>query len=570
MLAAALVFSQATTASPVIIDTGRLEGTTTHGLVIYKGVPFAAPPVGELRWREPQPVQPWKGIRSANEFAPACMQNTVSMPGEAPPPTDEDCLYLNIWAPASGGRSLPVFVWIYGGGYNSGSASMPLYWGDQLARRGVIVVTIAYRVGPLGYLAHPSLTQESSHHTSGNYGLMDQIAALQWVQTNIHAFGGDRRRVTIAGQSAGSMAVSMLMASPRAKGLFQRAIGQSGGLFEPLQLAPFYLLANAEHDGEQYAATLGAKSIEDLRRLPAKDLMTGAAGHITHPVIEPYTLPASPYDVFTNGRQNDVPLLLGSNAEEARALVDVSSVRAATFESELHDAFGPVISPEAMAAYPHRTDEEAKAARLDIERDIRFGWDMWCWARLQAVTGREPVYYYYFTQKPPFPANSTYAAWGASHYAELWYMFDHLSQEPWQWTAADKRLADEMTTYWVNFVRTGNPNSSNLPEWTPYTRAHPSVAYLGTPITFGPRDHIEQLQAIDAAYEGLRKSPYPKLGTRNSVSVCTAGTRITCAASSMSSASKRSVVANGTRVRSTSSACCSEGDVFRGLRKSSP
>ena len=521
LILAALIFSRVTAASPVVIDTGRLEGTTTNGLVIYKGVPFAAPPVGELRWREPQPVQPWKGIRSANEFAPACMQNTVSMPGEAPPPTDEDCLYLNIWAPRSGARSLPVFVWIYGGGYNSGSASMPLYWGDRLARRGVIVVTIAYRLGSLGYLAHPALTRESPHHTSGNYGLMDQIAALEWVQTNIHAFGGDPRRVTIAGQSAGSMAVSMLMASPRAKGLFQRAIGQSGGLFEPLQLAPFYLLANAEHDGEQYAATLGARSIENLRRLPAKDLMTGAAGHITHPVVEPYNLPESPYDVFSAGRQNDVPLLLGSNAEEARALVDVGSVRAATFESDLRAAFGPLISPRAMALYPHRTDEEAKVARLDIERDIRFGWDMWSWARLQAATGHKPVYYYYFKQKPPFPSSSIYAAWGASHYAELWYMFDHLSQEPWRWTAADERLADEMTTYWVNFVRTGNPNSSGLPYWTPYTQADPSVAYLGQPITFGHRENIEQLQAIDAAYEVLRKVACP---TGFSVSVqCDSG-----------------------------------------------
>jgi para-nitrobenzyl esterase len=311
---AAVVVSSVTMAKPVMTDAGALDGTVDKGLLIYKGVPFAAPPVGEHRWREPQPVQPWKGIRIANQFAPACMQNTVSMPGETPPPVSEDCLYLNIWAPKRRVRPLPVLVWIYGGGYNSGSASMPLYWGDRLSRRGVIVVTVAYRVGPLGYLAHPALTHESPHHTSGNYGLMDQIAALQWVHTNIRAFGGDPNGVTIAGQSAGSMAVSMLMASPRAKGLFQRAIGQSGGLFEPLQLAPFYLLANAERDGEQYAAAVAAQTLEGLRKLPAKDLIGGAAAHVTHPVIEPYTLPASPYEVFAAGRQNDVPLLLGSNA----------------------------------------------------------------------------------------------------------------------------------------------------------------------------------------------------------------------------------------------------------------
>jgi len=503
----AAMISRVTMGKPVMIDAGALDGTETKDLVIYKGVPFAAAPVGELRWREPQPVQPWKGIRIANEFAPACMQTTVSMPGEEPPPVDEDCLYLNIWAPRRRDDSLPVLVWIYGGGYNSGSASMPLYWGDRLARRGVIVVTVAYRVGPLGYLAHPTLTHESPHHTSGNYGLMDQIAALEWVHTNIHAFGGDPNRVTIAGQSAGSMAVSMLMASPRAKGLFQRAIGQSGGLFEPLQLAPFYLLANAERDGEQYAASVGARSIEDLRKLPAKDLFGGAAHRVTHPVIEPYTLPASPYKVFAAGRQNDVPLLLGSNAEEARALVDVSKVRAATFEADLRHAFGPLISPQMMAVFPHGTDEAAKSARVDIETDIRFGWDMWAWARLQAATGHKPVYYYDFRQKPPFPADSIYAGWGASHYAELWYMFDHLSQEPWRWTAADRRLADTMARYWVNFVRSANPNSSSLPHWPPYTKADASVAYLSQPITFGPRKNMEQLQAIDAVYDALRKSP---------------------------------------------------------------
>jgi len=270
---------------------------------------------------------------------------------------------------------------------------MPLYWGDRLARRGIVVVTLAYRVGPLGYLAHPALTRESPHHTSGNYGLMDQIAALEWIQRNIHAFGGDPQRVTIAGQSAGSMAVSMLMASPRARGLFQRAIGQSGGLFEPLQLAPFYLLANAEHDGEQYVASLGAKSIEDLRKRPAKDLLVAAAGRVTHPVIEPYTLPVAPYDVFIAGRQNDVPLLVGSNAEEARAVVDVRNVTASSFESDLSHAYGPLISPKIMAAYPHGADKDAKLARLELERDIRFGWDMWTWARLQATSGQNSVYY---------------------------------------------------------------------------------------------------------------------------------------------------------------------------------
>jgi para-nitrobenzyl esterase len=303
----AIALAQSPTTST---ESGTISGIRESGLHIYKGVPFAAPPVGDLRWRPPAPVTPWTGTRKAEAFAPACMQAGVSMPGETPPSVSEDCLYLNIWTPAKSAQErLPVIVWIYGGGYINGSASMPLYWGDQLAHKGVIVVTIGYRLGPLGFLAHPELTRESAQHSSGNYGLMDQIAALEWIQRNIAAFGGDPKNVTIAGQSSGAISVSILMASPLAKGLFQRAVGESGGLFEPLQLAPKYLLANAERDGEKYAASLGATSLQELRKLPAARL-TGNASGIVHPVIEPYVLPVSPYEAFSAGQQNDVPLLI--------------------------------------------------------------------------------------------------------------------------------------------------------------------------------------------------------------------------------------------------------------------
>src|SRR5579863_8219081 len=397
-------------------ESGVISGVTEGGVSVYKGVPFAAAPVGDLRWRPPVPVALWTGTRKADAFTPACMQAGVSMPGETPPAVSEDCLYLNIWTPAKTGHEhLPVLVWIYGGGYINGSASMPLYWGDRLAQKGVIVVTIAYRLGPLGFLALPELTRESPHQSSGNYGLMDQIAALDWVHGNIAASGGDPDCVTIAGQSSGSMSVSILMASPLAKGLFQRAIGESGGLFEPLQLAPKFLLANAERDGEKYAVSLGAASLKELRRLPAT-LLAGNAGGIVHAVIDPYVLPTSPYQAFTSGQQNDVPLLIGSNAEEARAMVDVTHETAATFDSDLEHSVGQ-LPPALVAAYPHATDEEARQARLGLERDLRFGWDMWAWARLQAGTGKSPVFYYSFRQPPPFPAGSVYASWGASHFA---------------------------------------------------------------------------------------------------------------------------------------------------------
>jgi para-nitrobenzyl esterase len=491
-------------AKPLQIESGAIEGVTQEALTIYMGVPFAAPPIGELRWREPQPVLPWKGTRKANSFAPACMQKGVSMPGEKPPATSEDCLYLNIWTPArKPDEHLPVLVWIHGGGYTNGSASMPLYWGDKLAQRGVIVVTIAHRLGPLGFLAHPELTAESAKKSSGNYGLLDQVAALEWIQRNIAAFGGDRRRVTIAGQSAGAMAVSMLMASPRAKGLFHRAIGQSGGLFEPVQIAPQYLLANAEGDGSRYVSSLRGDSIGALRKRPVADLLEGTAGRVSHPVIEPYVLPAAPYDAFVSGTYNNVPILVGFNAEEARALTDVTRVKAATFAADIERSFGALPAP-LLAAYPHATDAEAQQARLDFERDLRFGWDMWAWARLQA--GR--AYFYHFMQRPPFPEGSIHHGWGASHFAELWYMFDHLDQETWSWTAADRRLARTMASYWTNFVKSGNPNGAGLPHWPTFDTGN--AVHLGDSVYVDSLPGTDKLQVFDAVYDSLRDKPAGK------------------------------------------------------------
>lgn len=508
VIVAAAQASVATAALDVLTESGAILGTSHHGLISYKGVPFAAAPVGNLRWRPPAPHAPWTGTRNATVFSPACMQQGVSMPGETPPAISEDCLYLNIWKPTSRVRAhLPVIVWIHGGGYRNGSAAMPLYWGDRLAREGVIVVTIAYRLGPLGFLALPELTRESPQHSSGNYGLMDQIAALQWVQRNIAAFGGDPNRVTIAGQSSGAISVSVLMASPRTKGLFQRAIGESGGLFEPLQLAPSYLLANAERDGEKYVSSLHVSSLQELRLLPAAGLLGGDnAGGITHPVIEPYVLPLSPSEAFAAATQVDVPLLVGSNAEEARALTDITRVKAATFAADVENSFGQLPSA-IIAAYPHDTDREARQARLDLERDLRFGWDMWAWARLQAATGHEHVYYYLFTQQPPFPVGSVYEGWGASHFAELWYVFDHLDQAPWSWTRSDRRLAAAMSRYWVNFARSGNPNGPAVPVWPAYSNTDNKVQYLGEPIATGGVANIDRLKILDAVYTTVRGKP---------------------------------------------------------------
>jgi para-nitrobenzyl esterase len=302
----------------------------------------------------------------------------------------------------------------------------------------------------------------------------------------------------------------MLMASPLAKGLFQRAIGESGGLFEPLKLAPQYYLANAEKEGIAYATSLGARSLAELRALPADALLRGRAATISHAVIEPFVLPLSPYDVFAAGSQNDVPILVGSNANEAGSMItNLDSVKASSFEADIAKQVGRLPS-ELLAAYPHATDQQAREARLGFERDLRFGWDAWAWVRLGSLKGRSEVYYYYFTKTPAFPQGSIYQNWGASHFAELWYVFDQLDQEQWNWTAADRNLAAAMSSYWVNFAKTGNPNGPGLPLWPAFKGTDENVQYLGDTISTGGVANLPALQTFDKVYDGLRGAPFGK------------------------------------------------------------
>ncbi|PVM92711.1 carboxylesterase/lipase family protein [Caulobacter endophyticus] len=494
-------------AAPVArLDTGSIEGVETGGVLAFLGLPYARPPVGDLRWRAPRPAMPWTSLRPANTFAPACPQRGVSMPGEPAPATSEDCLYLNVWTSSKTAKPAarsPVIVWIHGGGWTNGATSLPLYSGDTLAARGVVVVSIAYRLGALGFMAHPALSAEDGG-SSGNFGLMDQIAALRWVQRNIAAFGGDPRNVTIAGQSAGAMSVSLLLASPEATGLFHRAIAQSGGLFEPIALAPSYQLASAERDGAAFAEKLGATTTAQLRALPVEALTAPDAARLGHPVIGARVLPLAPWDAYTARRQSRVPLLLGYNAEEARSLTDLSAIRAASFQADLANTFGQLPSA-LLAGYPFSDDVGAQAARDAFERDLRFGWDMWAWVRLQARTGT-PAYLYRFSRRPPFPSNSVRAGWGASHFAELWYMFGQLDQERWAWTEIDRRLSATMVDQWVAFARTGDPNGDGRPAWPPFDEADPRILELGDTIEVKPFVP-GGLTGLDAVYNAVRQKP---------------------------------------------------------------
>jgi para-nitrobenzyl esterase len=496
----------------VQVESGLVEGVPDGGLTVYKSIPFAAPPVGELRWRAPKLPLRWSGVRATDKFGPICMQSGASVPGAAEEPVSEDCLTLSVWTAAkSRDDNLPVMVWIPGGGLTQESGSMPLYWGDTLARRGVIVVTINYRVGVFGFLAHPELTRESANHSSGNYGLLDQIAALASIKRNIAAFGGDPGRVTIWGQSAGSMSVNLLMASPLARGLFQRAIGESGGFFVPPAATGSvgkWFLTGAEEQGVKFAVAARATSIEALRKLGPEQILKFTDAGTTHPIMDGYVLPEEPYDVFTAGRQNDVPLLVGSNADEAKPLIAGKDVKLATFGEDVGKDLGSDVQRDLANDYlkidPATTDGEARGTRARFERDLRFGWDVWTWARMQAKTGKSKVFYYYFAHLPPYPQGSPFADWGAGHWSELPYVFDHLAQMPWGWTGADRGLSNAMATYWTNFARTGDPNGAGVPAWQNFTAGNERLMHFDGTVAMGSLPNGEGLHLLDERFTKLR------------------------------------------------------------------
>ena len=495
---------------PVRTQGGLVQGATEDGLAVYKGIPFAAPPIGDLRWRAPQPPPSWTGVRDATKFAPACMQISFANPtlGMEAVQTSEDCLYLNIWTPAkSPAGRLPVMVWIYGGGFTIGATSTSQYNGANLAQKGVVFVSIAYRLGPFGFLAHPQLTAEQGGH-SGNYGLLDQIAGLQWVKRNIAAFGGDPGRVTIFGESAGGISVSMLAASPLARGLFQGAISESGGNFAPAQRDTeggenMHSLARAEKQGAAFLAKLGAASIAAARKKSAGDILKlsgGALGAGWWPIFDGYALLGDQYQLYESGRYNDTPVLIGTNSDEGALFV--ASTTAAKYEAGIRSGYGEYAG-RILAAYPAGSDAQALRSARDIFRDTAFAWPTWAWARLQSRAGKGKVYVYYFSHRPPYPDLPQFKGWGAAHAGELSFVFGNFPSALHP-SAADRAVSDKMISYWTNFAKTGDPNGKALPRWPAFTNSSARVMDLNDPSQAIAVPHLDKLQVLDGYYAWRR------------------------------------------------------------------
>ena len=475
---------------PIKVEGGLISGTPGWAWNVreYLGIPFAAAPVGNLRWKAPQPVAPWQGVLRADHFSPACMQlqhseNDGSW-NRGLMNTSEDCLYLNVWTPASiGNEKLPVMVWIYGGGGTTGSTAEPIYDGNAMAKNGVVVVSMNYRVNVLGWMAHPELTKESEHHASGNYGSLDQLAAIKWVHNNIAAFGGDPDKVTIWGESGGSRSVNFLDASPLLKGFARAAIAESHTSFGRMTT-----LAEAESAGVEFQKAAGKSSLADLRAMPAQDLLDAFAKHpsgMTGAIVDGWFLPEDIYTIYSEGKQNDIALLTGGTNDEGGSIAPAAPSNGVTFggggrgnapatlaayQAYAKSAFGDK-ADTLLKLYPATDDASAARAYHDVNRDINFAGHL-TWAKLQTKTGKAPAYIYIFSHIPPHPSggngNNPTPAVGAVHFSDVIYVFNNFRAKDLPWSDLDRKVADSMGEYWSNFAKNLNPNGEGLTEWPVY------------------------------------------------------------------------------------------------------
>lgn len=503
----------------VHVDGGVIEGTAgaKPGVRIFKGIPYAAPPVGALRWREPQPVVKWSGVRAADHFGPRCMQAPVYADmifrdsGNS-----EDCLQLNVWTPAkSASDRLPVMLWIHGGGFQAGASSEPRQDGEVLATKGVIIVSINYRMGIFGFYAHPDLTKESAHHASGNYGLLDQAQALRWVHHNIKAFGGDPAKITVFGESAGSFSVSALMASPTSRELIAGAIGESGAFFGPTLAAKS--LAEGEEQGVKFASAESG-DLAALRAMPADKLLAAASakgGAGFNPIIDGYFFPELPAEIFASGKQSHVPLLAGWNSDEMPYMVLMSKDKPTPerLATQFHDKY-PADEKALEAAYSASNDQEAMQAARELSSDQFIGYSTWKWIDMQSRTGEKPVYRYSFSRVRPSKPGAMMGPikasdLGAVHASEIEYVFGALdSNKTFDWQPDDYKVSELMQTYWTNFAKTGDPNGSGVPKWGSYSGPSDArqVMHLDVNAHSAPEGHRDRYEALDHAYAAAAQS----------------------------------------------------------------
>lgn len=488
-LASAMVMPTPALATDDIVveaPAGSVRGDEDRGVRTFRGIPYAAPPVGERRWRPPTDLAAWDGVRDATKFGAACMQpkpRAGNIYAGDLPTMSEDCLSLNIWAPKDA-RGAPVFLWIHGGSLTAGSGAEPLYDGSALAKRGLVVVSINYRLGALGYLAHPELSAESPDKVSGNYGLLDQIAALKWVKRNIGAFGGDDGNVTIAGESAGALSVMYLMATPKARGLFHKAIAQSAYMVSASGLsAAINGMVPAEEQGKGLAAKLGATDLAALRAMPAEEIASKApaTGFFPFPTVDGKVVPRQLVETFDKGEQAPVPILAGFNSGEIRSLrflLPKAPADAAAYEVAIRAGYGE-LADLFLARYPARTIDESMLAAT---RDAMYGWTSERLVSNQSALGQRS-YYYLFDHG--YPATQEWSL-HAFHAAELPYVFGTATRTPPLWpkipdTLAEKKLSDAMTDYWASFAATGTPRAKNQPDWPDYADKRGVMLFAGQP-----------------------------------------------------------------------------------------
>lgn len=492
-----------------IVETaqGQLSGLHDSGIYHFKGIPFAQAPVGPLRWKAPQSPKPWKGIRTAEKFGPRAMQRSIFDDMQfRSDGMSEDCLYLNIWTPSlKQAQKLPVLVYFYGGGLFTGDGSEYRYQGVNMARQGVVAITVNYRLNIFGFFAHPELTAESANEASGNYGFLDQTAALEWIKANIIAFGGDPDRITIAGESAGSVSVSAQMVSPLSKDLIAGAIGSSGSLMGTLGASP---LSNEEQKGVDFVKSLGAKSLAELRQIPADSLLaaTSKVG-LTHfaPTIDGYFFPKAPVELYEAGAQAQVPLLIGWNSQESseRAILGAAAPNPKNFKAAVEKLYGEQAS-QILAAYQAEQPVEILQAARDLAGDRFTGFSSWKWSDVHAQTA-QPVYRYYFTKARPtpefqdVPVGQPWLEGGAVHSAEIEYAMGNLpTNRVYNWTAEDYQVSHIFQGYYLNFVKTGNPNGLGLPSWPAINKSEtPQVLHIGIPTALHPDVHRERYLVLD-------------------------------------------------------------------------